>query len=60
MMGNRLPIGICVWNALWDEWQGFFGAFHPSMRDEAPSNVNTFKPSSSQISNLHLHESFFG
>jgi hypothetical protein len=43
MMGNRLPIGICVRNALWDEWQGLFGGFHLSTHDEAPSKVNVFK-----------------
>jgi hypothetical protein len=58
MMGNRLLIVICVRSGLWDEWRGLFCGFHPSVHDEAPSKVNAFKPSSSQISNLQLHESF--
>jgi hypothetical protein len=43
MMGNRFPMGISVRNRLWDDWEGFFGGFHPSTNDDHPSNVNDFR-----------------
>jgi hypothetical protein len=58
MMVDRLLLGISARNGLWDEWRGFFGAFHPSTRDDPPSKDDAFKPSSSQISSIQLNESF--
>jgi hypothetical protein len=45
MMVDRLLLGICGGNRLWDDWEGFFGGFHASVRDDHPSKVNVLKAS---------------